>query len=126
MKINNENTGINNVKLLMVSFFIMVFSGCTTGNYVAGGAVAGGAIGSVVGSQHGVTHGAQGALIGAAVGALAGGIIASEEQRESAVYPKARETLIVICPTCESRIDVSDFPNHSTVACPNCSTHFTY
>ena len=113
------------MKKLLILFVLPLFivSGCTqTEQYTVGGALAGSAAGAIIGHQHRDRDG-KGALIGAAIGALAGTAIGKSQEVESL---KKGEQIIVICPSCNSRVDVTGFPPHSTVECPNCKSQFTY
>ncbi|MBN2145501.1 MAG: glycine zipper 2TM domain-containing protein [Candidatus Aureabacteria bacterium] len=111
------------IGILLAALF---FSGCSeTGQYAGGGAVAGGALGAIIGHNSG-RRGGEGAVIGAAVGALAGTAIGQQKQIDKMQQGGTGQMQIAVCPSCNSRVDVSGFPPHSTVACPNCKTEFTY
>ena len=104
--------------LVMVA--TLMVSGCTTTQkYAGGGAVAGSALGA------GIAHNdrGSGALVGAAVGALAGTVLGQHQELKDSRAPVQK---VVVCPSCNSRVDVSGFPKHATVACPNCKSHFTF
>ena len=111
------------VVILLITEFL-ILSGCTrTAQYAATGALAGSAAGAVIGNRHSASHRDKGALAGAALGALAGTAAANE----TGAYPGSQTgQLLVLCPGCGVHVDVTGFPDHSTVACPNCQCHFTY
>jgi len=112
----------------LLLLLVFLSAGCTqTDQYAATGAIAGGVLGGVIG--HNVNRSGRsgksdkGALVGAVIGGLAGLAIGQQKELEQA---GSGDQLIVICPSCDSRVDVSGFPPHSTVQCPHCSSQFTY
>lgn len=111
--------------IINVIFFncLVHFFGCTSKSIEYGtiGAFAGAALGSTMGHKSNAFAMTQGAIVGGAIG---GAIGSSSEYSNSSSY--GNKQLIVICPTCDIHVDVSDFPAHSTVECPKCLTHFTY
>ena len=114
--------------LLMVILPTFLYTGCTdTQQGAGGGALLGAAAGAIIGNQHSSSHRDKGVLIGAAVGALAGTAIGqASDMKKSQSGRSAPEQVIAICPSCDSRVDVSDFPAGSTVQCPNCRSQFKF
>ncbi len=110
----------------LVGLMLLFTPGCTdTQQYAGGGALAGGGIGAIIGNQTGNRD--KGLLIGAAVGALAGTAMGQHKELEKSQNGGAGEgQQVAICPSCNSRVDVTGFPPHSTVACPNCKSQFTF
>ena len=115
------------MKLLLILLLLPLISlhlGCTQNEqFAVGGVAAGSAVGAIIGHQHSSSHRDKGVLIGAAVGAIAGIAVGQAKELERV---KNGEQLIAVCPSCESKVDVTDLPMHSTVECPGCRTKFTY
>ena len=114
--------------ILMLILPTFIYSGCTdTQQGAGGGALLGAAAGAIIGNQHSSSHRDKGVLIGAAVGALAGTAIGqASDMKKAQSGGGASEQVIAICPSCDSRVDVSDFPAGSTVQCPNCRSQFKF
>lgn len=110
------------VLALTLVMMLPFFSACTTGQqYSAGGAAIGAAAGGIIGNQHRDRSG-KGALIGAAVGALAGAAIGNSKENAEPAETKER---IVVCPSCNTQVNVTHFPSHATVQCPICKSKFS-
>ena len=105
-----------------------LLSGCTdTQQFAGGGALLGAAAGGVIGHQHSRGRRDKGVLIGAAVGALAGTAIGQAKELNKARSGNGnQEQVIAICPSCDSRVDVTGYPSGSTIQCPNCKSHFKF
>jgi outer membrane lipoprotein SlyB len=109
--------------LFLLASGLLLSAGCTpTQQFAGGGALAGGAAGAIIGNQSGNRD--KGLLIGTVVGALAGAALG--QRKELNEGESNAEQQIAICPSCNSRVDVTGFPAHSTVACPNCKSQFTF
>jgi hypothetical protein len=119
---------VKNVKMkILISSLtlgLMGISGCsTTQKYAGGGAATGAAAGAIIGHQSGDRD--KGALLGAVVGGLAGTVLGQKKEAEG-TSTGGREQLLIICPNCDSQVDVTGLPSHSKVACPHCKSNFTY
>lgn len=111
--------------LLILPAFL--YSGCTeTQQYGAGGAAMGAAAGAIIGNQSGAGARDKGALIGAIIGGLGGTALGQKKEMDSQRPQGGSQQVIAVCPSCNSKVDVTGFPAHSTVECPNCHSKFTY
>lgn len=114
--------------LLMVILPTFLYTGCTdTQKGAGGGALLGAAAGAIIGNQHSSSHRDKGVLIGAAVGALAGTAVGqASDMKKAQNGGSGSQQVIAVCPSCDSRVDVTDFPAGSTVQCPNCKSQFKF
>lgn len=111
---------------LLFGFAIsVVSSGCLSDSQTKGagaGAVAGGILGAVIGHQSG--HTGEGAALGAALGAATGTIVAPNNPNQPAAAAPTQQ-VIVMCPNCKEKVDVSGLPANTRVRCPRCEQVFT-
>lgn len=111
--------------VLVFGLFVSVISsGCLSQSQTKGagaGAVAGGILGAVIGHQSG--HTGEGAALGAALGAATGTVVAPNHPTQAAAVPQ--QQVIVVCPNCKNKVDVSGLPANTRVRCPNCDQVFT-
>jgi hypothetical protein len=113
--------------ILMLIIPAFLYSGCTqTQQMGAGGAALGAATGAIIGNQSGAGARDKGVLIGAIVGGLAGTALGQKKEIDGTRSGGGSQQVVAVCPSCNSKVDVTGFPAHSTVECPNCRSKFTY
>ena len=109
--------------MLLVFALVPLCCGCTkTEQGMGAGAAIGGIAGGIIGNQS--HHAGEGAAIGAGLGVIAGGLIGKGMEDQEAARPAAA-SVIVTCPSCATRVDVTGFPRGSQVRCPKCGAIFT-